>query len=304
MLDENGVPRGVQEAADMAEELHARMFTTEEPVNEDTPTVELVTDEEVVDDEEEVIEDPKEEKKFRDKYMTLKGKYDAEVPRLAAELRELRDAINKPKAVEAPAEDTTEDDYMSTVSEEYGEDFINAIRKVIQHEVKPIVKPVQEQAQNIQNTQTEAQKESFKTYLDTKVDKGDWRELWDKGDPNFVEFLAQPDPSGLYTYGDLVDMYNEQWDGDRLAKVLNTYFETQEKPTNTRTNTSTKQKDALIAPNRTNAQPSPNTDTKRMWTMQSFQEFQRDDRMGKYTPEESERLWNDAAIAPSEGRMR
>lgn len=311
MSYENGIPRSVDEAAELAEELHARMYPQqlEEPEEDTQPEQEEykeVVDEDEEEDEAPAPDDVKELKKYRDRYLSLKGKYDAEVPRLAAELRELREKITAPpqKQVEAPVEE--EEDYISTVSEEYGEDFINAIRKVIQHEVKPIVKPVMEQAQAVQETQTEAATESFKAYLDQKVEKGNWRDLWDGKDPGFIEFLKEPDPSGLYTWGDLTQMYNERWDADKLAKVFDTYLETKQEapPRNEKRNVPNHQKDALIAPSRTNTQTAPNSDGKRIWTMESFQEFQRLDRMGKYSPEESARLWDDAASAPSEGRMR
>lgn len=302
----SNVPQSVEEAAQLAEELHARMFQTEDPSAEDTLPEESNQDVELSDSEEDEdappIDDIKELKKFRDRYMSLKGKYDAEVPRLAAEVRELRENLNKPTKVEAPVDTSdVEEDFLTTISDEYGEDFINAIKKVIQHEVKPIIKPVQEQVQSTQNVQQEAAQDSFKKYLDSAVDKGDWRSLWEGKDPKFLDFLKEPDPSGLYNYGDLVNMYNENWDADRLAKVFNTYLATTK---TTQTKVPNPQKDALIAPSRNNTQPTPNTDGKRIWTQDSFSKFQKDDRMGKYSAEESAALWDDLTSAPAEGRMR
>lgn len=312
---DNSIPRSVLEAANLAEELHAKMFTPQSEPTDKLDTIEEdvasnPTEPEVIDlpeeDEPVPANDLKELRKFRDRYLSLKGKYDAEVPRLAADVRELREKLANvsKEAPTASVEQENEEDYISTVNAEYGEDFINAIRKVIQHEVKPIVQPVQDKVQSVQNTQVDVATENFKAHLDTQVKNGDWRALVDGEDSKFIEFLSKPDPSGLYTYGDLFNLYNENWEADKLAKVFDTYLESTKPKNTTNKQAANQQQEALIAPNRTNTQTTPNTDQKRIWTLDSFEEFQRNDRAGKYSTEESQRMWDDVMSAPAEGRMR
>jgi len=74
------IPAQVVEAGELAEQLHAQMFNTEqEEYSNDEP--EGAVDEPEVDEE---------EAKFEQRYKSLKGKYDSEVPRLSRELRELK----------------------------------------------------------------------------------------------------------------------------------------------------------------------------------------------------------------------
>jgi hypothetical protein len=126
--------------------------------------------------------------------------------------------------------------------------------------------------------------------------------LWEGKDPKFIDFLQQPDPSGLYTYGELVELYNDKWDADKLTKVFDAYWSSQPAPKQPKPQNNSR--DALIAPSRTQASSSPNTQEKRIWTGDMIRQFQNDDRMKKYDAETSAAMWNDLLAAPSENRVR
>jgi hypothetical protein len=303
-------PRSVEEAADLAEQLHAQMYGSEEQEPEEEEEIEDTPDsddeqDESVDEDDDVPEDDDiaELKKFKNRYLSLKGKYEAEVPRLAAELREMKQAITQ-SAIQrtAPVQAEEEVNPLKKFSEEYGEDFVTDLQKLISLEAQKLVTPIQQQAQSVEETQIKAAQENFKNYLDAKVDDGKWRPLWEGKDPKFMEFLQKPDPSGLYTYGDLVQLYNDNWDADKLATVFNTYLDT--KQTKTKRIEPNPQQDARIAPNRSNSQPSPKADTGKIWSQSDIVDFQRKDQQGKFSQEESKVLWDDLLSALSENRIR
>lgn len=320
-----GIPTQVEEAAVLAEKLHQDMFTSEPEPKEEEDTEEVV--EEDIDEEPAIEEEDDEEpvphdddldelRKFKARYLSLKGKYDAEVPRLQHELKDLKQSVFEKltaiaeKPAETKKEQDKQDDIIAKMKEEYGDEFIDGISKIADliadQKVKSSVEPVQEKITSVEKSQLEVAQENFKDYLDTVVKNpdgtpGDWRTLWEGTDNKFLEYLKQPDPSGLYTYGELVQMYNDAWDADKLAKVINGYLETKQTKKVAKSNP---EKDALIAPNRSSNKVAPKVEDKQIWTKQSIADFQRDDRQGKYSPEDSKKLWDDLLAAPSEGRLR
>jgi hypothetical protein len=313
-----GTPSQVEEAAVLAEQLHKDMFSQDSEVEEVKPedTKEKVEDEEEVEEEEAIPHDDdlEELRKFKSRYLSLKGKYDAEVPRLQHELKDLKTSVFEKlstiaeKPAETPKEQIKQDDIVAKMKEEYGEEFIDGIYKIAEHiadqKVKTSSDAVQEKLTSVEDTQLKVAQENFKGYLDSKV-TGNWRDLWEGKDPKFIEYLQKPDPSGLYTYGDLVQMYNDAWDADKLAIVINGYLETNKpvvkKEVVIKPNP---ERDALIAPSRSTTISTPNVEDKQIWTKASIKEFERLDRQNKYTPEDSQKLWADLLTAAGEGRIR
>lgn len=304
-VDATNVPTQVEEAADLAEQLFEKMYGKHEeeevkeedstPVNED---IDEDSDEDDEDEEEEEEIDPKELKKWRDRYLTLKGKYDAEVPRLASQVRELMEKATAPKAEPAKADPDVEevDDFEAV----YGKDFVEKIRKVINDTVKNEIKPVAEKVDSVEDSQNNAATESFKAYLDEAAEG--WRDLWEGKDKGFNKFLDKPDPSGLYTYGELLETYNKAWDADRMAKIFKLY--TESKSTKSTKPEIAPEQEAMIAPSRTKANNAPTSNEKRIWTEASMKEFEIEDRNGKYSDEESQKIWADLLAAAHEGRIR
>lgn len=316
-------PLQVEEAAKLAEELHERMFSKQEEISdedtqedEDTPSDDI-DDDDVEDDDEDIEDDvPHDDdiaelRKFKARYLSLKGKYDAEVPTLHKELNEFKKSVvdrlstltsDEPK----PPKEDIKDDVVSRLKEEYGDDFIDSVtllaEQIAERKIKASITPVQEKVDSVEDTQIKVAKEEFKKYLDDNV-KGDWQKLWEGKDKGFYEFLEKPDPSGLYTYGELINLYNEKWEAGKLATVLNTYLES--KPRKEKTpQPNSAEKDSLIAPSRSATHHTPDIDDKTIWTKDSIKEFQRLDRQGKFSPEESMAKWNDLLAAASENRIR
>lgn len=296
------VPSQVDEAAEMAEKLFEQLYAQkEEEEAEEIPTEDEESDEasEDEEDEEEVEEepeiDPKELKKWRDRYLTLKGKYDAEVPRLSAQVKELMEKVTQPSKPTEKEEPVDEVDDFTSV---YGEDFVAQLRKIIQAEVKPTISQVEEKVTTVEDAQRSAVTESFMSYLDDTAEG--WRDLWEGKDKGFQKFLQQKDPMGLNTYEQYLNKFNENWDADGMAKIFNLYNEQKQakKPS------TSKEQEAMIAPPRQKAAEVPTSKEKRFWTAETIKEFEVADRQGKYTDEQSQALWADLLAAANEGRIR
>jgi hypothetical protein len=320
-----GIPRQVEEAAQLAEELHARTFGPDagetpaeeseaEAANSDTP---------VQPEPEKTKEQEAEELSFRERYLTLKGKYEAEVPRLSSELKELKQSIidrlgDLSKKEPEPVKEAPIDPDFVKFKEEYGEEYVSMLekmteskaRKIVEEALKSKIEPVQQKVASVEDAQIKAAQQNFKAHLTSKV-QGDWESIWNGADPGFVKFLEQPDPSGLYTYGDLVEAYNNNWDADRLATVFNMYLQQSGKAaqpvaSQPQTTNPVKEaaKDAMVAPRRSTQNIAPVAAEKTVWTQDSIRAFQKADQQGKYDAETSKAMWDDLLSALKENRIR
>ena len=311
------IPSQVTEAAELAEKLHEKMFSTQpikETEEEDNEGVVPEPEDSQNEDVNDVPHDDNVEdlRKFKSRYLSLKGKYDAEVPRLQHELRDLKQsvveklaAISENPVTKQASSEPAPDDIITRLRDEYGEDFIDGIialnEQIADKKIKSSIATVQEKVTSVEETQLKVAQEEFKKYLDDKTDTA-WRPLWEGKDPKFLEFLQQPDPSGLYTYGALVQLYNDSWEADKLATVINTYLGTT--ATKAKPAKENPSKAAMVAPSRSAVHVAPEASEKTIWTRDAIKEFERADRQGKFTAEESKSMWNDLMLAPSEGRIR
>ena len=227
-------PKSVDETAELAEELHRKLFPDNQQEENQDEEQESANEDVETDNEIPHDDDVEELRKFKSKYLTLQGKYDAEVPRLHNELRELKQNIfERLEEKRVPQQEEPEHDKFAKFKEEYGEELFEAMREIARLEsgeqVKETIKPMSEHLNSVEETQIKAAQNNFMNYLDSQV-TGDWRKLWSGEDAMFMDFLQTSDPSGLYTYGDLVQLYNDNWDADKLTKVFNTYFDSAKPP--------------------------------------------------------------------------
>lgn len=306
------IPKQVEENAEIAEEL--MKASAEELEEAEEPPVEGPEEETEEDGEQDPPEgEDDEELTFKQRYEALQGKYNAEVPRLHDELKTLKASVleklgqlSEPKKPE-PEKQEQEPEIYARIREEYGDEYLDMLsqltdakaREVAKQMIAETVKPVEEDVSSVKDAQLQSARKSFEASLDQQVPEAAWRQLWEGEDPGFQEFLEQEDPSGLYTYGDLLKNYLEAWDDKKTAKVFNLYLEQKgpKKPSN-------KDKESLLAPSRTTPQSTPKEQGKIIWTREKIKEFEVNDRQGVYSEEESQKLWNDLLSAPGENRIR
>ena len=315
-----GLPKQVEEAAELAEKLHERMFDENTPEsgeaeNDGEAPQEDTSEQNEQAQEQESYEDLKERlRKAEARYDSLRGKYDNEVPRYQHELNELKQSIidrlgqsNLQQQVKEEPKEVASNPVLEKFKEEYGEELLEAIKAITRSEVDPLlqekVRPFQEQVASVEETQITAARNNFVNYLNNNV-KGDWQAAWSGQDEKFMEFLQKPDPSGYYTYGQLAQMYNDNWDGERLAKLFNDYLGAPAQETLVTQKQPDPAQTAMVAPSRTNTHSTPNASDKTIWTNATIAQFQKEDRAGKYDSETSQAMWNDLLAAMSEGRIK
>ena len=322
------IPKQVEEAADLAEKyLESLNADPETKEQEDAEETEEETDEASNDADTE--EDPDEEEaeeqetdvskllaeieKKDQQYKSLQGKYNAEVPRLQTELKEMKNEIfarigeiAESKAAPSEKEEQTSE-MLDKFKEEYGDQYYSMLQEIIKQEVSPLlketIKPVEDKVEKVSDSQAESAKNDFAKALDDNV-TGDWRNALEGNDEGFLAFLEESDPTGLHTNAELFDLFNSKWQPEKMAKLMNMYFgenapET-EKP---KTKKPSPDEEALVAPSRKTKHKTPSTTEAKIWTAQSIEEFKLADRQGKYSVDESSEIWNDLLLALSENRI-
>jgi hypothetical protein len=334
MSEEVKLPKQVEENAALAEQILSGEASPEqadaidneeteaEETTEDSDTSEA-TDQDAADDDEEENEeesgdeDDQEEKvDYEQKYKTLKGKYDKEVPTLSNDVRALKDQVfsflesqqGKPDAdenIQAEIDSTNEEikELEATLVETLGEDVASTVRSLIDLKSKEvaseIVKPVQKEVTSAKEDQFATKQEDMFKVIDSEVD-ADWRTLMAGEDQEFIDFLGTKGKDGIFTYGEMLAKANGDWDPKAVSKVLNEYLGTEAAEVDEPAPKVPKKKN--IAPKRSTKTTPPQGEEKIQWTASSLAQFKKDDREGKLSDEESTRLWEDLLAAPSEGR--
>lgn len=280
---------------------------------------------------------------WEQKYRVLQGKYNAEVPRLQRTVNEQSSAIEQLRAQvtatqgmlaalgqgrvaapvgqgsapAAPAKLVKDEEV-----KEFGEDLTDFIRRVAQESVLPAVEkrlqPVQQQVEKATtDAATTAQEqarlahERLLTTLDGEF--AEWRQL--NRDPQFLEWLAQPDPYSGAARQDLLSQAYERFDAPRIVAFFKGYRAEHAVVTPPPAaaaapaqGASQRTLDDFVAPGQPKAGTTgaQNGAGKRIWTEAEIKRFYDDCRSGKFrtNPDRRKELEQDIFAAGREGRVR
>lgn len=236
----NRTPRAVKEASKRAEALHAEVYAAPEEETQEPQ-------EEVQESQEEPKQEPKPEAPtpapqpapeppvetrpedtidyWRNKFRTLDGKYRAEVPRQASQLREANARIQNLEQTlaamaTAPAAAKPNGNGKSLVTEEeiaeYGEDFVSMMRRLAQEEagraVQQVTPKIEEVRGELQQSRTQTALERLYAQLDSNVEN--WRDI--NRSPEFLEWLDEEDPFAGETRKSLLRDAFDRKDANRV----------------------------------------------------------------------------------------
>jgi len=326
------LPAAVQRAAARAEELQRAQFEAENVPQPDEASREL--------DEAAAPAAPvQSEESWQSRFRTLQGKYDAEVPTLHNQIRQLEHLIttmrSPPERAVAyvPAEpvpdldtEIPEEDYTT-----YGNDFVDSTRRWARAELAPVVKSLQQQVAELrgfyQQSTGDRMKDRVRAELDRDPDlSGRWQHL--DTDAGFNQWLSEYDQ---FSGNRRLDMLREAYAGGdavRTGRFFKAYLQEHTDNRHPPLDTSqtllpvTRAQDgngyygngagsvdlsAYAAPGRaSNATPGPGAPERRFWTNRDIQAFYGDRMRGRYRgrEQEADRLERDILAAAAEGRIR
>lgn len=272
---------------------------------------------------------PAEDPRWEQRYNILKGKYNAEVPRLQSELKALRAemegmrnvlakmdeqksaAPTSPAAPAAPQGRLLKEEEI----EDYGTEMIDVIHRGAQEVFNPElqamrdeIKQLREQLGGMGQTLNSGKRENVLDTLTKEVP--DWKTL--NEDELFLHWLDQKDAFSGLPRQELLDRAFEDADAARVVTFFKSYLEENaalQPPQGAETpqprNTSTKLDD-MVAPGKPKAAPgSAQKGEKRTWTQRQIADFYRKVNAGKYRtrPEEQMKIERDIVAAGREGRI-
>ena len=237
---------------------------------------------------------------WKHKFDVLRGKYDAEVPRLHMELRERDERLKQAaEAAEQAATAPVDPDNpygLTDEAMEYGEEFISAAEK--------IARKVAEDTKRAQQSEQQSEAAYFEA-LGQLVPE--WERI--NTDPRFHEWLADIEPMLGTTRQDMLERAQAAGDVHRTVAMFNAFQASSSQASAPTAGPATDR-----APSRPSVEsqvapvpgaPSPVAhESRSTYTMAQVEEVFTDVTRGRYTPERAAELTAEMNAAIREGRVR
>ena len=256
---------------------------------------------------------------WQQKYRSLQGMYNADVPRLNAENRDLSSRVAQLEGLlstmQEPAQQTpavaekliTDDDV-----KEYG-DSIAVMRKAAREEVAQEIAQLKQQLgqlqgvlPQVQQVQAQQKKSGEQTFWNTIASEvPNWSDI--NNDPDFQSWLLAIDPLTGISRQTYLEDAQKNLDASRVVNFFRTW-EGENGKTNTAQVDRTAQQSQLqkqVAPGRSRNNGVKASGQNRTYTPNDIQEFYSDVRKGKYKGRDDERgrIERDIFAAQQEGRI-
>ena len=267
------------------------------------------------------------EETLQQKYRTLQGMYNAEVPKLHAENKDLNMRLQQMEQLLSTLSDQSKQNSTSQpaqheplVSEEdineYGES-IDVMRKVSREEYMPVVQKISElekYLQDLQNNvvpqvnslsqhQRASTEQQFWSQLGSAVPN--WREVNDNAD--FQTWLLQQDPLVGVSRQTMLEDAQRNYDVNRVIQFFKTWLDMSgsSEATASQNSQRTSELEKQVAPGRARNASSSTATNQKTYTPEDIKKFFNDVQRGKYKGREQERarIERDIFAAQKDGRI-
>ncbi len=278
---------------------------------------------------EQSADDPNSET-YAQKWRTLQGMYNAEVPRLHANNRELQSRVAQMEQLlstlssqptQAPAQMQTPVLVSDKEKEEYGES-LDVMRKVSREELVPMIgklaamenainqiaanlnTAIVPQVQRVAQQQALSAEDRFWGQLSQVVPH--WQHM--NNDPDFQSWLLEVDPMTGANRQVYLEQAQASLDVGRVASFFQTFSQLTGKympSANAQSNRSASELERQVAPGRGRGTNTPTGQTSRQYSPDDIKSFFNDVRQGKYKGREAERdrIERDIFAAQRDGRI-
>lgn len=267
------------------------------------------------------------EEPWEQRYKSLQGRYNSEVPALRAELDDLRqklEAATRAPAAPEPAPQAPVRTKLVTEADEetFGKDLVDLVRRIAQEENGPDKDQLMAELRTLKDrlpsiekdvksvTEVTAKSEREKYFEELRKLVPDWADI--NVDDEFKTWLMETDPLSGSVRNDLIQNAFADFDHVRTAAIFTAFKSTKAAPPaalapQAPTPEPETGLEAEISPgrNRSSTLSTPD-DGKKIWTDAEVATFYNDVTRGAYRGMDAERLRIDAEIdrALAEGRVR
>lgn len=256
---------------------------------------------------------------WKSKYLTLQGMFNADVPRLNAELKEAKARIDelsgkletKQESDQKAQHETVSSELQQKLQDALGPDVAETISKIVdgrmegsmdelRQAVDKNLEPVKQQASQAANTSTQTQ---FEIALSHQVP--DWRQV--DSAPGFQEWLGESDGLAGATRQEMLVQAYQAGDVQRVARFFETFKSLSDKVSDHGAASSNQaQPDPLAeqeAPSRAGSSPATPGD-KPVFKREDVSRFYKDVALGKIPPKEAAEQEAQIVAAVKENRIR
>ena len=316
------LPRAVQQQVEEADALVAQMSGTQ-PVDPETGEPIVVAPQPDPEPQPQNVSPEPDakpavsEETWEQKYHTLKGKFDAEVPRLYAQVRELNTQVTQltsdlavAKAQPAPTVPASTPSLITEQDKEaFGSDLIDLIERAteakmagsrsLEAQLTAEIAELKGKLGNVTERQVVSDKDRYESALTNAVP--DWQAL--NVDQGFLNWLAEVDPVyGMPRQYALTNAY-EALDATRTATIFNQYKKSVAPPAQSNNRADLQRQ---VAPTRSRTSPAPTNPNldKRVYSQQDIDSFYSEWRRGFIDEAEAVQIEKDIHAATVEGRIR
>lgn len=244
---------------------------------------------------------PAEEDTWEHRYKVLSGKYSSEVPRFAAELRELKAKLEARESEVEALKKAPKEKPASLIRpeeiEEYGEGFVDLVRRAAKEEIEAKQAEVAElraELNVVKQNSAKSVEVDFYTQLGQLVN--DWAVVND--DQNFHRWLAEPDELTGIERQELLSDAEKARNANRVANFFLAY-KRQAKQREAQANQNLA---AQVVPATVSSSAPP--EGKRYWTRGDIDRFYAAVRRNEMSDADAQRLEADINAAIIEGRIR
>lgn len=306
------IPRAVEAAEKRAEELYAQMYNQDlnpqdppeenEPAPDPEPTPQ---DDQAVqapqDSQDQAVQEPPKEDPWEHKYKVMEGKYRAEVPRLAADNRDLRQKLDNLTAemeqLKSKASTPSQPLISAEDREKYGDDLLDVIKRTAQEQVAAKDQEIAELKRRLDSVHQDTAKTAEVTFYDQLSAKvPDWVTI--NGEDSFLKWLDEYDELTGRTRQDLLSEAEGARDAERVARFFTKWKATQQQ------NVATSQRNlqAQVTPDSNKVVKPPVG--KRYFTRAEIAEFYSAARRGEIKAKDMVAMEAEIHSATVEGRIR
>lgn len=242
---------------------------------------------------------PGSDEQLEHRYKVLQGKYNSEVPRLAAENKDLKAKLHELEVQFETMKNAVPPEPLVKPEEieEYGEGLIDVARRIAREELaakQAEIDALKSRIDSISNVTNQKVETDFFKSLTAMVPE--WEQI--NQDAKFLAWLDEVDELTGETRQTLLSRAEKSRDADRTAK----FFTAFKKTSSSWAASSTAALDQQVTP-LTNK--SPNTPpSKKIWTRAEVADFYSRVRQGKVSDEQAVAIEADLMAAQIEGRIR
>lgn len=241
------------------------------------------------------------DEKWEARYKTLHGKYNAEVPRLHAAIKERDGKLNslteEVEALKAQMAAKREPLVKPEEVTEFGEPLVDLIRRAAREEVQSKDVEIAELKRKLDSVASATVENKEVGFYDKLADAvPDWMAVND--DPDFHAWLRDVDELTGAQRQAILSEAEEKRDADRVARFFKAFKKVQE----TKAAAATASLDSQVAPVTSRADAPPAG--KKLWSRAEIADFYARDRRGEFTDEKAAAIDAEIQLAIREKRVR